>query len=55
MILLNQIDEAKKPEVINLIRDKSLGIKMVTDADCQDLYYQTFKDLKRICKSTSPS
>lgn len=51
MILLNQIDETKKNEVINLMRDKSLGIRMVPDSECQGLYYQTFRDLKRICKS----
>lgn len=51
MILLNQIDENKKNEVINLMRDKSLGVRVLNDPDCQDLYYQTFKDLKRICKS----
>lgn len=52
MILLNQIDESKKNEIINLVRDKSLGIRVVTDQECQGLYYQTFRDLKRICKST---
>ena len=54
MILLNQIDETKKPEIINLMRDKSLGVRILPDAECQDLYYQTFKDLKRICKSKWP-
>lgn len=51
MILLNQIDESKKNEIINLVRDKSLGIRVVADQECQGLYYQTFRDLKRICKS----
>lgn len=51
MILLNQIEESKKNEIINLIRDKSLGIRVLSDAECQSLYYQTFRDLKRICKS----
>lgn len=51
MLLLNQIDETKKSEILNLIRDKSLGITLINDAECQELYYQTFKDLKRICKS----
>jgi hypothetical protein len=51
MILINQIDESKKNEIISLIKDKSLGIKIINESECYDLYYQTFKDLKRICKS----
>ena len=51
MILINQIDVNKKNEIINLIRDRSLGIKILGDQECVDSYYQTFKDLKRICKA----
>ena len=51
MILINQIDESKKNEIINLLKDKSLGMKLLNQTECADLYYQTFKDLKRICKS----
>lgn len=52
MILLNQIDdsESKKSEILNLIRDKSLGIKLHSDSESLEMYYQTFRDLKRICK-----
>jgi hypothetical protein len=50
MIFINQIDETKKSEIINLIKDKSLGIKLLNNIECVDLYYQTFKDLKKICK-----
>ena len=49
MILVNQIDESKRKEILSLMRDKSLGIKLINDPECYDLYYQTFKDLKRIC------
>jgi len=55
MILLNQIEESKKNEIISLIKDKSLGIKIINESECYDLYYQTFKDLKRICKSKHKS
>lgn len=49
MLVLNQIDQTKKPEIIDLISDKSLGIKIYSDASCVEMYYQTFKDLRRIC------
>lgn len=52
MILLNQLEdiECKKNEILTLINDTSLGIKLNCDPECLDLYFQTFKDLKRICK-----
>ncbi len=49
MILVNQIEESKRNEIISLLKDKSLGIKLQNDKECLDLYYQTFKNLKRIC------
>lgn len=49
MILVNQIEESKRNEIISLLKDKSLGIKLQSDKECLDLYYQTFKNLKRIC------
>jgi hypothetical protein len=49
MILVNQIEENKRSEIINLLKDKSLGINLLGDKECLDLYYQTFKNLKRIC------
>jgi len=51
MVLVNQIDESKRHEIINLLKDKSLGITLLGDTECLDLYYQTFKNLKRICIS----
>lgn len=52
MIMLNQIEDidANKEEVLRLINDKILGIQLKNDPDCFDLYFQTYKDLKRICK-----
>ena len=50
MILVNQIDETKRNEILSLLKDKSLGIKLSSEPECLELYYQTFKDLKRICK-----
>lgn len=50
MLLLNQIDESKKEEVLNLLKNKSLGINLRLEPECMDLYYQTFRDLKRICQ-----
>ena len=49
MILVNQVEESKRNEIISLLKDKSLGIKLQSDKECLDLYYQTFKNLKRIC------
>lgn len=51
MILLNQIDESRRNEIIGLIKDKSLGFKIYPCTESHDLYYQTFRDLKKICKS----
>ena len=51
MILLNQIDESRRIEIISLIRDKSLGFKIYPSVEAHESYYQTFKDLKKICKS----
>lgn len=53
MILVNQISDTKRIEILNLIRDRSIGLKLNNDDECQELYYQTFKDLKRICKGHS--
>jgi hypothetical protein len=50
MILLNQIDEGKRNDTLNLIKDKSLDLKIIANEQCYELYYQTFKDLKRICR-----
>lgn len=52
MILLNQIDdsESNKHEILSLMREKILGIHLKSEPECLDLYFQTFKDLKRICK-----
>ena len=50
MLLLNQMDESKKEEILNLLRNKSLGMSIKPDAKCLDMYYQTFRDLKRICQ-----
>ena len=50
MVLVNQIEEIKRNEIINLLKDKSLGITLSNEPECLDLYYQTFKNLKRICK-----
>jgi hypothetical protein len=51
MILLNQIDEINKNEILCLLKDKSLDFKLFSNVDCYELYYQTFKDLKKICSS----
>ncbi len=53
MILVNQIEENKRNEIINLLKDKSLGINLLGDKECLDLYYQTFKNLKRICNGNT--
>ena len=50
MILLNQIDEGKRNDALNLIKDKSLDLKINSNEDCHEFYYQTFKDLKKICR-----
>lgn len=52
MIRLNQIDdcESNKQEILALMREHILAIHIKSDLDCLDLYFQTFKDLKRICK-----
>ena len=50
MILLNQIDESKRNDTLNLIRDKSLDLKIIANEECYELYYQTFRDLKKICR-----
>lgn len=49
MLVLNQIDQTKKSEIIDLISDKFLGIKIYSEQSCYEMYYQTFKDLRRIC------
>ena len=51
MLILNQIDEHKRNDILNLICDKSVGIKLNSDSSCLDMYYQTFKDLRRICQT----
>ena len=48
MYLLNQVDESKRSEVLSLIKDRSLAIHFHPNPDSNELYYQTFKDLKRI-------
>ena len=53
MILVNQISDTKRIEILNIIRDRSIGLKLNNDDECQELYYQTFRDLKRICKGHS--
>lgn len=52
MIMLNQIEDidSNKEEILRLINDKILGIQLKNDPDFFDLYFQTYKDLKRICK-----
>lgn len=52
MILLNQIEDkdGNKEEILRLINDKILGIQLKDDLECLDQYFQTYKDLKRICK-----
>ena len=51
MILLNQIDETNPVELVDLINDKSLGLNVLQNIECNQLYLQTFKDLKKICRS----
>ena len=51
MLLINELsDECQPCELLRLVGDQSLGISMRREAECQRMYYQTYRDLKRICQ-----
>jgi hypothetical protein len=51
ILRLNQIDESKKEEIVGLLNDKYLGIKLTREPDCMQMYYGAFKELRKSCQS----
>ncbi len=51
IIRLNQVDESKKADIMSLLGEKYLGIKLNKDQACGQLYYAAFRELKKSCQS----
>ncbi len=50
LLLLNQVDVARKDQVLRLLLDRSLALGLEESSECLDVCYRTFVDLRRLCQ-----